>query len=84
MNYRDQDPEWRQREWAEKSRQGQEGEERQVFVRGLPFGARPDEVVELFEMSGLGEVERVEGMFHRNRATGRAWITFDRYDDQNS
>ena len=55
-----------------------------MFVRGLPFGARPDEVVELFEMSGLGEVERVEGMFHRNRATGRAWITFDRSDDQNS
>jgi len=52
------------------------GETTQVFVRGIPFRARPLDVVELFE-EHCGVVTRVEGMFHAGRASGRAWVTFE-------
>jgi len=55
------------------------GDNRRVFVWGLPFRARPQELVRLVE-ERFGRVERVEGMFVFGRASGRAWVTFETQD----
>ncbi len=61
-------------DWKEKSRQGQEGEERQIFVRGLPYSMRPEDLARIFGKAG--EVQMIQGMFAERRATGRAWVTY--------
>ena len=48
----------------------------QVFVRGIPFKARPMDLVHFFE-DKAGTVTRIEGMFFNGRASGRAWVTFE-------
>jgi RNA recognition motif-containing protein len=60
----------------EKPGEAQPGTFTQVFVRGIPFKARPLDLVELFE-SKAGTVSRIEGMFFNGRASGRAWVTFE-------
>jgi hypothetical protein len=52
------------------------GDNKRVFVRGLSYQSRPEDVVQLFREEVGGEVQTIQGMFSRSRASGRAWVTF--------